>query len=188
MAPLIGLTGPLNVQRQASFDLPLTQPLPQQQQTPPTWTSPFERSTFTPSTQALQTQPSSQPLLQVTSKDEKTGLIKSGTVRPDASGVIDLPGVGAIDTKNFAANPNVKVTKNGELEVKIPGTKHKYKLKKNADGSYSITLKKPGFWSKLGGFLKKALQLAQPFLSMIPVVGPYLSKAVSLFLPQQQAK
>src|SRR5262249_33739201 len=94
-----------------------------------------------------------------------TGLASAGTAVPDSSGMINLPGVGPVSASSS--------------EVKIPGTKYKYKLKHNPDGSISFKLKKPGFWSKLGSFLKKSIAAFAPLLNMIPLVGPALSQFVT---------
>src|SRR6185436_13335835 len=157
MGTPIGSVGPSTVSRYSSY----VAPPPVQQQAPTTWVSPFEQSSFTPS-----------PAAPAVRTDAKTGLIKSGTVRPDQNGMLNLPGVGLVDTKTLKGT------------VKIPGTKYKYKIKRNADGSYSVKLKKPGFFSKLGGFFKKALSMVQPFLNLIPGVGPILSQAVGMFMPR----
>src|SRR5262245_31793407 len=85
--------------------------------TTPTPTNPVNNgtSTFTPSQQQQQ------PGLTITATDSKTGLPKSGTVRPDANGNVDLPGVGTVNLSG-----------KDSLTVQIPGSKNKYKLKRNA--------------------------------------------------------
>jgi hypothetical protein len=115
--------------------------------------------------------------------DKKTGLPKSGTLTPDASGDMNIPGIGRcrlesyVDkkgrTRERVVGADGKVLKEGikpgaKFSLKIPGTKYKYELRPQPDGSFQVKLKKPGFWSSLVGVLQKILPIISTILSFMP--------------------
>jgi hypothetical protein len=113
--------------------------------------------------------------------DKKTGLPKSGVVTPGPDGAVDLPGVGKVDLKPGPDGMiNVPDGKGGfkkvkpgkKIKIKIPGTKYKYELKARPDGSYDLKLKKPGIFSKIGGFFKKYAGIIGMVCMFIPGLQP----------------
>jgi hypothetical protein len=111
---------------------------------------------------------------------DKKGNFKGALLPDPATGKIDIGGK-ELDVSGM--KPGETKTKT----VKVNGKKYKVKLKMNADGTVSVEGKrKKGLFSKVAGFIGKALSVVgkfAPFLAAIPGLGwaALVAKGVSLF-------
>src|SRR5574341_724271 len=75
----------------------------------------------------------------------------------------------------------------GELRTKVG--KHNLELTVSQDGQVLKTkCKKPGFWSKVGGFLKKAVPVVLTVASFIPVTAPFARVASAVMSAVQAVR
>lgn len=75
----------------------------------------------------------------------------------------------------------------GELKTKVG--KHNLELKVAQDGKVlQAKCKKPGFWSKVGGFVKKAVPVVLTVASFIPVTAPFARVASAVMSAVQAVK